>query len=164
VTTSATGRASDRVALVLGGTGMAALLAVAATRGLAVMAREVRFDVDPALDPTPLAVLGPAGSLTLDVLLLLACAAVLAAAAIRRRGADWRLLLLAAVPLPVLALHGLDDLGVAVADVVGAAVQVHVDEPPAIHVVEEVALTAVDHQVDPEALPVGRLAGVPVRL
>ncbi|MHC4948908.1 MAG: O-antigen ligase family protein, partial [Planctomycetota bacterium] len=111
MTTAAPGRASDRVALVLGGAGMAGLLAVAATRGLAVMAREVRFDVDPALDPTPLAALGPAGSLTLDVLLLLACAAVLAAAAIRRRGADWRLLLLAALPLPVLALHGLDDLG-----------------------------------------------------
>ena len=43
---------------------------------------------------------------------------------------------------------GLDQLRVAVAEVVGAAVQVHVDQPQARHVPDEVALAPVDDQVD----------------
>ena len=41
-----------------------------------------------------------------------------------------------------------DQLGIAVAEVVGAAVEVHVDQPLAGHVAEEVALAAVDHEID----------------
>src|SRR6187200_3013989 len=44
-------------------------------------------------------------------------------------------------------LEGGDQLRVAMAQVVGAAVQVQVDQPAAGHVPEEVALAAVDHEV-----------------
>ena len=44
---------------------------------------------------------------------------------------------------------------------IDAAVQVQVDEPPPIHVMEEIALTPVDHEVDALALPLQRLAGIP---
>jgi hypothetical protein len=46
-----------------------------------------------------------------------------------------------------------DQLRVAVAEVVRAAVEVQVDQPPARHVPEQVALAAVDHEVDAGVLP-----------
>jgi len=58
-------------------------------------------------------------------------------------------------------LEGGDQLRVAMAQVVGAAVQVQVDQPAAGHVPEEVALAAVDHEVDSGVLPEVRLVRVP---
>src|SRR3954466_11396536 len=54
-----------------------------------------------------------------------------------------------------------DQLGVAGAEVVRAAVEVQVDQPAAGHVPEDVALAPVDHQVDAGVLPELRLLGVP---
>ena len=51
--------------------------------------------------------------------------------------------------------------GIAVAEVVRAAVEVQVDQPPARHVPEQVALAAVDHEVDAGVLPEPRLVRVP---
>ena len=63
------------------------------------------------------------------------------------------------------ALHRLlerrDQLRVAVPQVVGAAVQVQVDESPAGHVPEEVALAPVDDEVDAGVLPEVGLVRVP---
>ena len=56
--------------------------------------------------------------------------------------------------------HG-DQLGIAMAEVVRAAVEVQVDQPPARHVPEQVALAAVDHEVDAGVLPEPRLVRVP---
>ena len=55
----------------------------------------------------------------------------------------------------------LDELRIAVPEVVGAAVQVDVDEAAPVHVVEAVALAPVDHQVDARVLPELRLVRVP---
>ncbi len=58
--------------------------------------------------------------------------------------------------------HGGDHLRVAMAERIDAAVQMEVDQPAAVHVVEVVALAPVDHEVDALPLPFQRLAGVPV--
>ena len=58
-------------------------------------------------------------------------------------------------------LHRGDHFRIAVAERVDAAVEMQVDQPAAVHVVEVVALAAVDHEVDALALPLQRLAGVP---
>src|SRR5262245_15034903 len=52
-------------------------------------------------------------------------------------------------------------LRIAVAERIGAAVQMDVDEPAPIHVPEIIALAPVDHEIDAHALPVGCLAGIP---
>ena len=57
--------------------------------------------------------------------------------------------------------NGLDQLGIAVAEVVRAAIQVHIDQPKARHIPDEVALPAVDDQVDAGLGPEIGLAGVP---
>src|SRR5690348_4546346 len=49
----------------------------------------------------------------------------------------------------------------AMADVVGAAIEVNVDQAAAVHVIEEVVLPPVDHQVDADILPELGLARVP---
>jgi hypothetical protein len=63
------------------------------------------------------------------------------------------------------AAHGLlehgDQLGIAVAEVVRPAVEVQVDQAPAAHVPEEVALAAVDDEVDARVLPEAGLVRVP---
>ncbi len=55
-----------------------------------------------------------------------------------------------------------DHFGVAMAEGIDAAIEVEVDQPAAVHVVEVVALALVDDEVDALALPLQRLAGVPV--
>src|SRR6185312_9206991 len=57
---------------------------------------------------------------------------------------------------------GCGDLWVAVAQVVGATVEVHVDEPLALDVVDEVALAPVDDQRHPGVHPELGLVRVPV--
>ncbi len=58
--------------------------------------------------------------------------------------------------------HRRDDFRVAVAKAVGSPVDVDVDQAPAVHVVEVIALAPVDHQVDAGALPFQRLARIPI--
>ena len=62
---------------------------------------------------------------------------------------------------PMAGGHRADHLGVAVAEVVRAAVEVDVDQPLARHVVEEVALAPVDDERDAGVHPELGLAGVP---
>ncbi len=55
----------------------------------------------------------------------------------------------------------LDQLGIAVPEVIGAAVEMNVDQTLAVHVVEAIALAAVDDQVDPRLLPELGLVRIP---
>ncbi len=87
------------------------ILAVAAARCVTVFAPQVVFDVDPAIDPAPLAGLGPSGSLALDALGLAACGFGLVGEILSRRRVDWLLLVAALAPLPVVLFHGATDLG-----------------------------------------------------
>ena len=87
------------------------IVAIAVIRCVITFAPQVVFDVDPAIDPSPLPGLGPAGSLWLDTLLLAACGCALLGETLTRRGIDWRLLALALAPVPVVLGHGLGDLG-----------------------------------------------------
>lgn len=87
------------------------ILAVAAARCVIVFAPQVVFDVDPAIDPAPLAGLGPSGSLALDALGLAACGLGLAGEILSRRRLEWLLLVAALAPLPVVLFHGSADLG-----------------------------------------------------
>ena len=57
--------------------------------------------------------------------------------------------------------HRFDDFRVAVTEAVGAAIEMDIDQPPSIHVPEKIAFAAIDDEIDPHALPLGRLAGVP---
>jgi hypothetical protein len=82
------------------------IASVAVMRCVVTFAPRVVFDVDPAIDPTPLGGLGPAGSLVLDCLLLAMCGFGLLGEALSRRGIDWRLLVLGVIPAPVVAWHG----------------------------------------------------------
>ena len=56
----------------------------------------------------------------------------------------------------------LDQFGMAVAEIVGPAIQVQVDQPLARHVVEEVPLATVDHHRRAGILPEADLSGIPV--
>ena len=58
-------------------------------------------------------------------------------------------------------LHDRDELGIPVAEIVGAAVEVDVDQPAPVHVIEQIALAAVDHEIDALVLPELGLVGVP---
>ncbi|UCD74276.1 MAG: O-antigen ligase family protein [Phycisphaerales bacterium] len=87
------------------------IAAVAVMRCVIFFAPQVVFDLDPALDPYPLAGLGPAGSLWLDVILMISAACGFAGEALSKRGIDWLLLLLACLPLPVVLWHGYGDGG-----------------------------------------------------
>lgn len=68
------------------------------------------FDVDPAFDPLPIAGMGMDGSLLLDAVLLALCALGLITMA-QRGPVQWRLVVLALLPLPVIAYHGISDAG-----------------------------------------------------
>ena len=91
--------------------GALGIATVAVMRCAIFFAPQVVFDVDPAFDPQRLGGLGPAGSLWLDVVLLVVCAGGLLGEALARKGIDWVLLLLAFVPLPVVVWHGIGDAG-----------------------------------------------------
>ena len=49
--------------------------------------------------------------------------------------------------------HDCDELRIAVAQVVRAAVEVDVDQSTAVHVVEEITFASVDDQIDAHILP-----------
>ncbi len=91
--------------------GLAGIATFALMRLAIFFAPQVLFDVDPALHPEPLGGLGPAGSMVLDVLLLLACACGLLGEAIAGRRMDWLLLAAAGLPLPLVIYHGVGDAG-----------------------------------------------------
>ncbi|MHC4902076.1 MAG: O-antigen ligase family protein [Planctomycetota bacterium] len=90
-------------------TGAIGIATVAVMRCVVTFAPRLLFDVDPAIDPTPLPGLGPGGSLVLDCLLLAMCGCGLLGEALSRRGIDWRLLALALIPAPVILWHGAHD-------------------------------------------------------
>ncbi len=92
----------------VGGVG---IVIIAVMRCVISLAPQIVFDIDPALDPTPLAGLGPAGSILLDALLLLACASAMVGEVLAKRGIDWLVLLLALAPTPIVIWHGLGDAG-----------------------------------------------------
>ena len=87
------------------------VVVIAFIRCVITIAPQLLFDVDPAVDPTPLPGLGPAGSLLLDVLLLVACACGLFGEALTKRSIDWRLLAAALVGAPFVLWHGAHDAG-----------------------------------------------------
>lgn len=89
--------------------GGVAIVAIAVTRCVITFAPRVVFDVDPSIDATPLAGLGPAGSLVLDALLLAACGAALLGETLSKRGLDWWLLAAALLPVPAVIGHALMD-------------------------------------------------------
>ncbi len=91
--------------------GALGIVTVAIIRCVIVFSGQIVFDVDPAIDPTPLAGLGPAGSLFLDAALLAACGCGLLGETLAGRSIDRLLLALALVPAPVIAYHGLADAG-----------------------------------------------------
>ena len=101
----------SRFAQVLRWCGGVGIVVIAVMRCVIAFAPQVVFDIDPALDPTPLAGLGPAGSILLDALLLLACASAMVGEVLAKRGIDWLVLLLALAPTPIVIWHGLGDAG-----------------------------------------------------
>ena len=131
--------------------------------GVAVVALQDRDDL------APLA--GVAGGLDRDVDCLAAARSVHDAAEVRRAGGDERLGQRGAgqrrevVVADVEAAHRLlergDQLGVAMAEVVRAAVEVQVDQTPPRHVPEQIACAPIDHEVDAGVLPEPCLVRVP---
>ena len=91
--------------------GALGIVTVAIIRCVIVFGGQIVFDVDPAIDPSPLAGFGPAGSLFLDAALLAACGCGLLGETLAGRPIDRLLLALALVPAPVIAYHGLADAG-----------------------------------------------------
>lgn len=87
-------------------TGAIGIAAIAVMRCLILFVPRVVFDVDPALDPTPIAGLGPAGSMWLDIALLLFAACGFAGESLSGRGISWLPVLLALIPLPIVLWHG----------------------------------------------------------
>ena len=91
--------------------GALGIATVAIIRCVIVFSGQIVFDVDPAIDPSPMAGFGPAGSLFLDAALLAACGCGLLGETLAGRKIDRLLVLLALVPAPVIAFHGLADAG-----------------------------------------------------
>ena len=91
--------------------GALGIVTVAVIRCVIVFSGQIVFDVDPAIDPSPLAGFGPAGSLFLDAALLAACGCGLLGETLAGRPVDRVLVALALVPAPVIAYHGLADAG-----------------------------------------------------
>ena len=91
--------------------GAAGIAAVAVMRCLVFFAPQVVFDVDPLYEAGALGAMGPAGSLWLDVALLVSAALLLLGHVLAARRIDGLLLVLGLLPLPVVLWHGATDLG-----------------------------------------------------
>ena len=95
---------------VLAWLGVAGMLAVALVRSTSMQSAWRWFDVDPIRSPGALEALGASGGLLLDAALLLSSSLVLVALALRGRRLDGLSLLLAVLPVPILAWHARGDL------------------------------------------------------
>lgn len=84
---------------------------VASLRCLAQVVEKRVLDVDPMLDPEPLAAISAAGSLALDVALLVASAGAFFWVHRSGRRINWLWYLLAVVPAPWILVHASADLG-----------------------------------------------------
>ena len=104
-------RASEGRVTVLRMAGLIGMLGIIVGRTWIAFAPDVVFDVDPAGTPGSMGAMGPAGSLFLDVGLLLAAALGLSGEALAGRRTDARYLVLALLPMLVVFRHGLDDGG-----------------------------------------------------
>ncbi|MCP3902599.1 MAG: hypothetical protein GY715_03100, partial [Planctomycetes bacterium] len=102
---------AGRAAAGLTWTGAMGIVAVAVMRCLVLFAPQVVFDVDPLYESGALGALGPAGSLWLDVVLLVAAALLLLGRTLAGARIDGRLIVLGLLPLPVVLWHGATDLG-----------------------------------------------------
>lgn len=91
--------------------GALGIVTIAVMRCLTAFSDQVFFDVDPSFDPAPMAGLGIPGSLALDALLLISAGLALFGEAMRGRGIEWKLLLLALIPVPIVLWHGWFDAG-----------------------------------------------------
>lgn len=80
-------------------------------RATVFFAPQLVFDVDPALDPSPIVGFGPAQSMLIDALIWLCCAVGLFAEVRSRRKVDLLMLLLGLGGLPIVIWHGYEDLG-----------------------------------------------------
>lgn len=98
-----------KVAQVCRWVGLVGISVIALLRTVVAFAPRIVFDVDPTLDPALFAGLGPAGSLGLDVFMLAACGLALVGESLSGRGLEWKLIVLALIPAPVLLWHGWDD-------------------------------------------------------
>jgi O-antigen ligase len=107
---SARGSAAVRAGAALRWTSVLGIGTIATARCFIVFAPQHVFDVDPASDAVPAAGLAMAGSLWLDGLLLLACALGMFGESLLGRGLNWKLVLLAFIPMPVILWHGQHDL------------------------------------------------------
>ncbi len=122
---------------------------VAVGRCAIVFAAQIVFDTDPAIDPAPLAGLGPAGSLVLDALLLAAAGLGLLGEALDRRPIDVTLLVLAVLPAGAIWWHGAGDFGdlwrgtTWFSAAVAAATVAHLARDPALRVVLAALLLSV---------------------
>ena len=103
------GQARGYLPEVLRRIGALAIATIAVMRCAIAFAPQLVFDVDPAVFPGVFGGVGPAGSLWLDVMLLVAAACGLAGEALSKRGVDWMLLLLVFLPLPIVLGHGHGD-------------------------------------------------------
>ncbi len=105
------GQARGYIGSALRWIGALGIVTVAVMRCVIAFAPQLVFDIDPAIDPTPLPGLGPPGSLFLDAVLLAACGCGLLGEALSRRGIDWLLVVLSLIPFPLVVWHGIGDLG-----------------------------------------------------
>jgi hypothetical protein len=126
-----------------------ALLAAVAVRTLVATGYEARFDVDPAMDPTPFAGFGPLASWLVDLVLLAASAAALWAERRAGRGIDPATAALALMPAIPVLFHGLSDAadlhrGSAwLSAAVAAAAAAHLSRDPASRRLLVVGLVAI---------------------
>ncbi len=79
----------------------------------------------------------------------------------QRRAPQSREMVVAHVEPRGAAVQHLDQLGMAMADIVGAAVQVHVDQAATVHVEEQVAFAPVNDEIDLLVLPELGLVRIP---
>ncbi|MCA9291605.1 MAG: O-antigen ligase family protein [Phycisphaerales bacterium] len=99
-------RPESRAAAMLQWIGAIGIVGLAVARCLIVFVPQVVFDVDPARVVGTVGGLGPAGSILIDLVMLLAAALTLVGAARSSRGLDALLILLAVAPIPVWILVG----------------------------------------------------------
>lgn len=91
----------------------AGIAAIAVLRCVAVVSPDTAFATDPYIDPGPTTSLGPVGSVWLDAMLIVFAALGFIGEGLSRRRIDVVLLVLAALPIPVVLWHGVgefDDL------------------------------------------------------